>query len=72
MLERTKYDRPSLHSLDPTTRWLGRLMAVIDQHIDAVHPEYMANHGSLEWKNLRCALCGFDAPAELRVLWPEQ
>lgn len=71
-LEGTKWDRPSLHSTDAETRGLGRLFAVMDQHVDSVHPEYMAEHGAFRWYELKCLLCGFDAQKEVRDIYPEE
>ena len=66
-MEQTKYDRPSLSSNDPATRAIGRISAVMDQHIDEEHPGIEA----LSWYDFRCTECGFDARAKYQELYPE-
>lgn len=65
-----EYDRPSMHSEDPTTLGLGRTFAIMDRHIDTDHPE--VRDGTVAWYDRCCEFCGFDVSVELRRLYPEE
>ena len=68
-MEKTIYDRPSLHSADHTTRAIGRISAVMDQHKAEEHPDLH----SLAWDDFCCTEkeCGYDARARYMELYPE-
>ncbi len=60
------YDRPSLHSPLWSDRVIGRLTAIIDQHIQTEHREA----DELQLFNFHCSTCGFDVRAKLNRLYP--
>lgn len=64
------YDRPSLHSGDQATRTIGRLTAIMEQHLQTIHEADRRASGMIEFYDSRCQLCGFDVGAELRRLYP--
>lgn len=65
-LERLQ-DRPSLHSEDPTTRTIGRISAIMEQHQHEAHDP----KASLFWRIYCCGICEWDAQAEFLRLYPE-
>jgi len=62
------YHRPSMDSPTYATRTIGRMTAIIDQHMKNSHPVQGA--AGLTLRDFRCTICDYAVQAELLRLYP--